>query len=195
MKFNKISVLFFFAAQAHFCFDATAQTVQTNSDAVLAKDCVWSVPTNNISVGVRYFTNQTDVLVYLTDVGPTNDHQLWIAPPEFQRVELSLYDSSRKVVPHLVSYRPNNKIYKNVSDVPKNIHNVYIGLMGPPFSLPYEQLTLGNVFQIEHSGDYKLVAKGRILKINDDSSLSVIEFPPVILPIHLRDEDVPSRSN
>ena len=63
-------------------------------------------------------------------------------------------------------------------------------MWGPPFSMPYEQSTLTDIFQIEHGGDYRLVAKGRIMKINDDSSLSIVEFPPVSLMIHLRDEDV-----
>ena len=65
--------------------------------------------------------------------------------------------------------------------------------MWPPFSMPYEQNTLTDIFQIEHGGDYRLVAKGRIMKIKDDGSLSVMEFPPVSLPIHLRDEDVETR--
>ena len=61
--------------------------------------------------------------------------------------------------------------------------------------MPYDEITLTNIFQVEHGGDYKLVAKGRIMKINGDSSLSVMEFPPVSLPIHIRDEDVPQKAN
>jgi hypothetical protein len=99
------------------------------------------------------------------------------------------------VVPNLTTYHPDNKTYKSIYEVPKNVHNVYDGLMGPPFSMPYEQIALTNVFQVEHGGDYTLVAKARIMKINDDKSLSTVEFPPVSLPIHIRDEDVPKKNN
>ncbi len=99
-------------------------------------------------------------------------------------MEYYLYDSSGKVIPYLETYHPANKIYKSISKVPKNVHNVHEGTMWPPFTMPYDQIALTNVFQIERGGDYKLVAKARIMKINGDGSLSVIEFPPVSLPIH-----------
>ena len=104
-----------------------------------------------------------------------------MGPPQFQRVEYYLYDSSHKAVPYLAAYHPANTIYKTISKVPKNVHNVYVGLMGIDREVPtpYGQVALTNIFQIEHGGDYKLVAKGRIMKINDDSSLSIIDFPPV----------------
>jgi hypothetical protein len=143
-------------------------------------------PTNDISVGIRFFnSSQSNIMVCLLSTNEANSHQLWIAPPKFQRVEYYLYDSSRKAVPYLAAYHPANKIYKTISQVPKNVHGVHKGTMWPPFSMPYEQNTLKDIFQIEHGGDYKLVAKGRLMKINDDGSLSVIEFPLVSIPVHL----------
>ncbi len=153
-------------------------------------------PTNDILAAIRFFElPQPNVMVCLLNVGQTNSRQLWIAPPQFQRVEYYLYDSSGKVVPYLATYHPANKIYKTISEVPKNVHNVYKGLMGSPFPMPYDQAILTNIFQIEHGGNYKLTAKGRIMKINADSSLSVVMFPPVSLTIHLADKDVPEKLN
>lgn len=195
----KILILFCFASLSLLTIEA-ADTTQTNSNATpldanhtnFLNGYVCGQPTNDISVGIRFFnSSQSNIFVCLFPAGQTNRQQLWIAPPQFQRVEYYLYDSFHKAVPYLATYHPANKIYKTISDVPKNVHGVHEGTMwGPPFSMPYEQSTLTDIFQIEHGGDYRLVAKGRIMKINDDSSLSIVEFPPVSLMIHLRDEDV-----
>jgi hypothetical protein len=155
----------------------------------LLKEFALGEMTNGICVGILK-KPQPNFYVCLLYVGQTNSSQLWIAPPKFQRGEYYLYDSSGKVIPYLEKYHPANTIYNFISKVPKNVHNVYEGLMGPPFAMPYDQIALTNVFQIEQGGDYKLVVKCRIMKIQDDGSLSVMEFPPVSLPIHLRDEDV-----
>jgi len=188
-----VSLTVFFSAEA-------AEIIQTNSGSALDATCtefvnsfVWGQPINNLSLGITYLNpsnrsgEKSDVLVCLLDVGPTNiTWWRWMGPPQFQRVELYLYDSSGRVVPYLATYHPANKIYKILSEVPKNVHNVRIGHIIPSreFPVPYERIALTNIFQIEHGGDYKLVARGRIMKINDDSSLSIIEFPPISLPIH-----------
>jgi hypothetical protein len=169
---------------------------QTNVDATVSAFIgrfTWSKPIEDLSLGVSFirpadrFGDKSDVLIYLLDIGQTNKSKWWIGPPKFQRCEYYLYDSLGKVTPYLTTYHPANKVYKTISEVPKNIHNVYIGLTGPykETPVPYDRITLTNIFQIEHGGDYKLVAKGRLMKINDDGSLSVIEFPLVSIPVHL----------
>lgn len=199
---NKILIFSCLVGLISFSRAEADETTQANSNKIvlnanytnLLKDFALGEPTNDICVGILK-KPQPNLFVCLLYVGQTNSNQLWIAPPKFQRGEYYLYDSSGKVIPYLVKYHPANKIYKSISKVPKNEHNVYEGLMGPPFTMPYDQIALTNVFQIEQGGDYKLVVKGRIMKINDDSSLSVVEFPPVLLPVHIRDEDVPHRAN
>jgi hypothetical protein len=158
--------------------------------ASLLKQFVLGQPQSNISVGISKSSNPTNIFVCLVYVGQTNSSQSWIAPPQFQRAEYYLYDASGNVIPYLAYYRPANKIYKTISEVPKDVHNVSKGLMWPPFTMPYEQISLNKVFQIEHGGDYKLVVKGRIMKINDDSTLSVVVFPAVSLLIYLKSEEV-----
>lgn len=147
-------------------------------------------PTNGVCVGILN-PAQPKLSVCLLCVGQTNRNQFWIAPPQFQRVEYYLYDSSTsKLVPYQKTYHTYNKVYNRIYDVPKNSHNAYQGVMWPPFSMPYDQITLTNVFNIGHGGEYKLIARARIMKINRNSSLSVVEFPPVSLTIHVRDQDV-----
>ena len=46
-------------------------------------------------------------------------------------------------------------------------------------------MVLTNVFDLREAGDYKLVAKARIMKINGDGSLSLVIFPPASLMIHV----------
>ncbi len=204
--FMKIKTIIFscFVSLTTFFSVEAADQIKTNSTADLLNEIQTNLlksfalgqPTNDISLGIKSVnSSQSNIFVCLFYVGQTNSRQFWIAPPRFQRVEYYLYDSSGKVVPYQATYHPANKIYKTISDVPKNVHGVREGLMAPPFSMPYEQSTLTDIFQIEHGGDYRLVAKGRAMKINDDGSLSIIEFPPVSLPIHLRDEDMPTKSN
>jgi hypothetical protein len=175
-----------------------AETKQTHSNgavldtnyASLLRQFALGQPNGNISVGISKSSNPTNIFVCLLYAGQTNSSQLWIAPPQFQRDEYYLYDASGNAIPYLASYHPVNKIYKTISEVPRDVHNVSKGLMGPPFTMPYEQISLTKVFQIEHGGDYKLVVKGRIMKINDDSTLSVMVFPPVSLLIYLKSEEV-----
>ena len=201
---TKIFLFLFLGGLANIFTVKAAETAQTDSNAAFIKRFVWSTPTNNLSLGITYLspTNRSgqkaDVLVYLLDVGTTNTTWWrWMGPPQFQRVEFNLYDSSQKIVPYLVSYHPANKAYKTISELPQNVHNVRVGHVIPSREVPspYDQITLTNVFQIDHRGDYKLIAKGRIMKINADSSLSVVRFPPVSLQIHIRDEDVPKKLN
>jgi len=151
-------------------------------------------PTNDICLAILKSTKPS-AFICLYYVGRTNSNRFWMAPPRFQRAEYYLYDSSGKVMPYLAAYHPDNKAYKSISDAAKNAHSVYEGLMAPPFTMPYDQIALTNVFQVQHSGDYKLIVKGRIMKINDDSSLSILEIPPVSLLIHFREEDVPHGPN
>jgi hypothetical protein len=116
-------------------------------------------PTNDICVGISKLSQAT-AIICLFYVGETNSNRLWIAPPRFQRAEYYLYDS---------------------------FGNVHEGLISPPFTMPYDEASLTNIFQIEHRGDYKLLVKGRIMKINDDSSLSIMEFPLVSLAVHIQE--------
>ena len=166
------------------CF--AGETATTN----LAKYFALGQSTNDISLGILTNSSESNIFVCLLYVGQTNSRQFWVAPPQFQRVEYYLYDSSAKVVPYLATYHPINKNYETISEVPKNVNNVHEGIMWSPFPMPYDQAILTNIFQIEHSGNYKLIVKGRIMKINADSSLSMVKFPPVSLAIHLGDEDV-----
>ncbi len=205
-SFMKTKILIFLClGNLAIYFTGKAEEItQTNSNAAFIKEFVWSAPTNNLSLGITYlnptnhFGEKSGVLVYLLDVGPTNTTWWrWMGPPQFKRVEYYLYDSSQKVVPYSATYHTSNKFYKTVSEIPQNVHNVRVGhvILSREVPVPYDQITLTNIFQIEHGGDYKLVVKGRIMKINDDSSLSVVRFPPVSLTIHLGDEDVPKKPN
>jgi hypothetical protein len=194
MKIKTIILSCFVGFTAVFSVGAAAQ-IKTNSDTNLfsvdtnlLNSFVLGQPTNDVSVGILKNSSPSNTVVCLLYVGQTKSRQFWIAPPQFQRVEYYLYDSSGKVVPYLATYHPTNKKYKTIDEVPKNMHNVHEGIMWPPFSMPYEQSSLTDIFQIEHGGDYKLVVRGRIMKINDDSSLSIVEFPSVSLPIHLDNE-------
>ncbi len=201
---TKILIFLCLGGLANFFTVNAAETTQTNSDAAFIKELVWSAPTNNLSLGITYlsptnrFGEKSDVLVYLLDVGPTNTTWWrWMGPPQFQRVKYHLYDSSQRAVPYSAKYRPTNKVYNTISEIPQNVHNVRVGhvILSREVPVPYDRITLTNIFQIEQGGDYTLVVKGRIIKINGDSSLSVVEFSPVSLAIHLRDEDVPKKSN
>jgi hypothetical protein len=194
----KIAILSCLVGFANFLAIEAADTTQTNSNATtldanpgnFLNGYVCGKPTNGISAGIRFFnSSQSNIMVCLFSTSQANRNQFWIAPPQFQRVEYYLYDSSHKAVPYLATYHPANKIYKASHEVPKNVYNVYEGLMASPFTMPYEENTLTDIFQIKHGGDYRLVAKGRIMKINDDGSLSLMEFPQVSILIHLRNED------
>lgn len=186
---------------------AEMKTIKTNSDTTeigviytnFLNSFVWGQPTNNLSLGIKFLNptvckaGQPDVLVYLLNVGPTNmGWNVWIGPPNFQRVEFQLFDSAKKDLPYSVVYHPVSKVYKTASEIPKNIHNVRIGQVAPrrDFPAPYDEIILTNVFRIGRGGDYVLVAKGRIMKINSDSSLRMVEFPPISLSIHLDDQVV-----
>ena len=70
--------------------------------------------------------------------------------------------------------------------MPKNVFDVHEGTMFAPFlKTPYDAMVLTNVFDLREAGDYKLVAKARIMKINGDGSLSLVIFPPASLMIHV----------
>ena len=142
-------------------------------------------PTDNIRIGVSKKPLEGQTFVCLFYIARTNSNQLWIAPPKFQRAEYFLYDSSHKPVPYSPTYHPPGKTYKNISEVPKNIFNVHEGTMLAPFTMPYDTMVLTNVFRLREPGDYKLVAKARIMKINGDGSLSLVSFPPASLMIHM----------
>jgi hypothetical protein len=193
----KVLMLFYLVSVACFVGIRAAGQLKTNdNEHLLEEDATFvngydlGLPTNGICVGVKSLdSSQSTVIVCLLTLGQTNSHQLWIAPPQFQRVQYSLFDSSHKEVPYRKSYHPANKIFKSISEIPKNVHNVHEGTMWPPFPMPYEETPLIDIFQIEHGGVYELVAKGRILKINDDSSLSLVEFPAVSIPIHVQKSD------
>ncbi len=196
MKINSLILCCFLSFTKLFAIQAADQS-QTHANVTalqsyhtnLLNGYVCGQPTNDICLGIKCLNStRSNIIVCLLCVGQTNSNELWIAPPKFQRVQYHLYDSTLKAVPYLRTYHPADKTYKTSREVPKNPHNVYEGLMWPPFSLPYEHSTLTGMFRIEHGGDYTLVAKGRIMKINDDSCLSTIELPPVSLPIHLNDE-------
>jgi hypothetical protein len=201
MKINVFILSFLVSFVSLLALDA-AETTQTDftitastaNDTNSLNGYVCGQATNGIAVAIKFFnSSHSNIMACLLSTSQVDRNQLWIAPPQFQRIEYYLYDSSQKVVPYLAAYHPANRSFKTISDAPKNVHNVHEGTMWPPFSMPYEQNTLTDIFQIEHGGDYRLVAKGRIMKIKDDGSLSVMEFPPVSLPIHLRDEDVETR--
>lgn len=148
-------------------------------------------PTNNISIGIRFLNgSQSELFVCLLADPQANSQQFWVAPPDFQRVEYSLSDSAGKAISYLPTYRPPKRVYKTISEVPKNLHGAREGTMWPPFSMPYMESRLTDIFQIDHAGDFNLVVKGRIMEINGDSSLSLIEFPPVSLTLHLRQQDI-----
>lgn len=184
-----------FTSKAADAMNSNSNIIRSNTNYVKYTELyALGEPTNDICVGVLKKPNP-NFYVCLFYVGQTNSNQLWIAPPQFQRGEYYLYDSSGKAMPYLAKYHPANKIYKTSHEVPKNIHNLYEGLMGSPFTMPYDQIALTNVFQVEQGGDYKLVVKGRIMKINDDSSLSVVKFPPVSLTVHFQNEDVSHMAN
>lgn len=161
----------------------------------LLDDFALGQPANDIVVGISKRALPSDIFVCLFYIGQTNSNQLWIAPPQFQRVDYFLYDSSNQAVSYSRTYNPANKTYKLISEVPKNVFNVYEGLMGAPFTMPYDQVVLTNVFQIVRAGDYKLVARGRIMKINNDGTLRLVEFPPASLTIHIDDEDETNKAN
>jgi hypothetical protein len=142
-------------------------------------------PRDNIRVGISKEPMEGQTFVCLFYVGRTNSNQLWIAPPKFQRAEYFLYDSSHKPVPYAPTYHPPGKTYKNISEVPKNVFNVHEGTMSSPFRMPYDVITLTNVFELADDGNYTLVAKARIMKINSDGSLSLVSFPQASLTVHV----------
>jgi hypothetical protein len=198
MKIGSLTLSFCLIGFVNIFIVWVTEANQTNSNITafsanhinIPSDFVLGQSTNDISIGISSLSC-SNIFVCLFYVGQTNSSQLWVAPPQFKRVEYYLYDSSGKAIPYLATYHPASKIYKTILEVPKNVHGVHKGTMWPPFTMPYDQVTLTNVFQVGHAGDYKLVVKGRIMKINDDSSLSILEFPLVSMPVHLREQDLP----
>jgi hypothetical protein len=143
--------------------------------------------TNGASVGIRLH-NEEPINIYVDIFFDTKvaERSFWIAPPQFQRVEYFLYDSGGKPVLFSTEYSPPNREYKTLTEVPKGTHNEPKGIMmESQFPMFYDQAALTNIFQITNNGDYKLVVKVRIMKVNNDSTLSLMEFPSVSLPIHI----------
>lgn len=162
---------------------------------------VWGKPTNNLCLIAKFLnpakrtTEKYDVYFDLLEVGSTNTYWNLRAPPKFQRVNLELYDESGKRVAYQSAHVDfTNEDYEYFSDIPKNGRGIRVGRIMPnrESPIPYDGINLTNIFQVEHDGNYKLVVKGRIIKVNlddgrnsGDHSLSIIEFPSISLPVQL----------
>ncbi len=186
--------------------EISAQNASSNSNGSRkiveerADDAVWSAPSNNLALGVKFWsvsarvTKEPTVAAYLENVGPTNMAWEWLAPPDFRRIDLTLYDAAGREVQRVPGSRSSpERHYRFLWEVPKDWHGVRLGTLFLPANdpIPYEATNLMSVFRIETPGEYRLIAKGRIMrKGGQDSALTIVELPAVGVTLHLSDADV-----
>jgi hypothetical protein len=184
-----------------------------NSDTNIWGNILWGKPTNSIWLGLKLVPEQSKIRFYIIGV-ETNMGHGFIAPRGIQPIEIMLLDESgAQIVRETSSTQFTNRVYKTLAEVPKNSRRVSIGhlqLQGQtPIQLAEITITnytkseespasvglittwpiqdrITNVFRIGHLGDFTLVVKGRVMRIEPKTgNLTPIELPSVSARIPL----------